>query len=93
MQSTLESALAQANLGFSEQIQQAAAQAIESLLHGGNLGMLGAPANLVGLERDTGGARTGHRPHAARAPSAALERVDEFAGFAAENLALSKHVL
>ena len=37
MQSTIDSALAQANLGFSEQIQQAAAQAIDGLLRGGNL--------------------------------------------------------
>jgi len=35
VQSSLESALAQANLGFSEQIQQAAAKAIQSLLTGG----------------------------------------------------------
>src|ERR1700722_2193073 len=32
----IESALAQANIGFSEQIQRAAAQAIEALLHGHN---------------------------------------------------------
>ena len=47
-----QSALAQANLGFSEQIQRAAAQAIGVLLSGGNLGVLGAPANLIGLQPD-----------------------------------------
>ena len=51
VQSTLNSALAQANLGFSEQIQQAAAQAIDQLLTGGNLGVLGAPPNLIGLSQ------------------------------------------
>ena len=51
VQSSLNSALAQANLGFSEQIQQAAAQGIGLLLRGGNLGILGAPPNLVGLSQ------------------------------------------
>src|SRR5262249_30519988 len=49
VQSTINSALAQANLGFSEQIQLAAAKAIELLLQGGNLSILGAPQNLIGL--------------------------------------------
>jgi ABC-2 type transport system permease protein len=40
--SQLRSALAQANVGFSEQIQRAASQAIEVLLRGGDLGVLGA---------------------------------------------------
>ncbi len=38
VRSQLSSALAQANVGFSEQIQRAAAQAIGVLLTGGNLG-------------------------------------------------------
>ncbi len=49
VQSQLGSALAQANLGFSEQIQRAAAKAIDPLLRGGNLGLLGAPERLIGL--------------------------------------------
>ena len=49
VRSQLRSALAQANLGFSEQIQHAAAGAIDLLLRGGNLQELGAPAKLVGL--------------------------------------------
>ena len=49
MQSALDSALAQANLGFSAQIQQAAGSVIGSLLSGGNLGSIGAPENLIGL--------------------------------------------
>jgi ABC-2 family transporter protein len=93
VQSTLNSALAQANLGFSEQIQQAAAQAINQLLTGGNLGVLGAPPNLIGL---------GQIPPAldrivADLPPGAqrrqLERIASFANFAAQNLSLSKNVL
>ncbi len=93
VQSSLNSALAQANLGFSEQIQQAAAQAIGLLLKGGNLGVLGAPPNLVGL----GQIPSLLRGVIARQPPgpdrAALERTLAFATFAAQNLTLSKSVL
>jgi ABC-2 type transport system permease protein len=51
VQSQIGSALAQANLGFSEQLQRAAAKAIDGLLRGGNLGSLGAPSDLIGLEQ------------------------------------------
>src|SRR5437588_167480 len=51
VQAQLSSALAQANLGFSGQIQQAASSAINQLLHGGNASELAAPANLVGLRQ------------------------------------------
>jgi ABC-type multidrug transport system permease subunit len=90
--SELRSALAQANLGFSEQIQKAAAQAIETLLKGGNLGVLGA-GNLIGLrEIPPLLARV-----IARTPPggerASLQRVAAFADFAAENLTLSRNVL
>jgi hypothetical protein len=93
VQSSLNSALAQANLGFSEQIQQAAAQAIGLLLKGGNLGVLGAPGNMIGLSQIPPLLRRviAHQP-----PSpdrAALERTLAFADFAAQNLTLSKTVL
>ncbi len=93
VQSQLRSALAQANLGFSEQIQKAASQAIDALLRGGNLGVLGAPSNLIGLEQIPGLlqrviARTPPGPE-----RQALVRVAEFATFAAQNLTLSKRVL
>jgi ABC-2 type transport system permease protein len=93
VQSQLRSALAQANLGFSEQIQQAAAKAIEVLLRGGNLGVVGAPSNLVGLSSIPGLLQRvlSHQP---RGPDrVALERVASFASFAAQNLDLSKRVL
>ncbi len=92
-QSQINSALAQANLGFSEGIQRAAASAIDSLLTGGNLGELGASGNLIGLsEIPALLARViAHEPHGA--DRAALERVSTFADFAAQNLILSKNVL
>jgi ABC-2 type transport system permease protein len=93
VQSSLDSALAQANLGFSEQIQQAAAQAIGLLLKGGNLGVLGAPPNLIGLSQIPSLLR-GVIARQPRGPErAALERTLAFATFAAQNLALSKTVL
>jgi ABC-2 type transport system permease protein len=93
VQSSLNSALAQANLGFSEQIQRAAAQAIGLLLKGGNLGVLGAPPNLIGLSQIPAllrGVIARRHPGPDRA---ALERTLVFATFAAQNLTLSKTVL
>jgi ABC-type transport system involved in cytochrome c biogenesis permease component len=91
--SQLRSALAEANLSFSEQIQRAAAQAIGLLLRGGNLGVLGAPSNLVGLERIPGLLRR----EIARTPPGpdrrALQQVAQFATFAAQNLGASRRVL
>ena len=93
VQSTINSAVAQANAGFSEQIQKAAANALDALLTGGNLAILGAPESLIGL--------TGIPPALqgiiARQPPgrdrAELERIKAFATFAAQNLSLSKNVL
>ncbi len=91
--SQLRSALAQANLGFSQQIQGAAAQAIDGLLRGGDLGVIGAPSNLIGLEEIPAVlnrviARTPPGPD-----REALIRVADFANFAARNLTVSKKVL
>jgi ABC-2 type transport system permease protein len=89
----LKSALAEANLGFSEQIQRAAAEAIGVLLRGGDLGALGASSSFVGLERipavlERVIARTppGQDRHA-------LEQVESFARFASQNLGASKRLL
>jgi ABC-type transport system involved in cytochrome c biogenesis permease component len=93
VQSSLDSALAQANLSFSEQIQRAAAQAIGLLLRGGNLGVLGAPSNLIGLSKIPPLLK-GVIAHQPPGPDReALERTLAFATFAAENLTLSKTVL
>jgi hypothetical protein len=93
VQSQLNSALARANLGFSEQIQRAAAQAIGLLLSGGDLGVLGAPTNLIGLSQIP---PLLHGIVARQPPGAdrkTLERMEAFAGFAAQNLSLSENVL
>ncbi len=93
VQSQLRSALGEANLGFSRQIQKAAAHAIDLLLQGGNLGVLGAPRELIGLRQIPALMSR----LIARAPPgeerAALRRVATFADFAAQNLDLSKKVL
>jgi len=93
VQSSLDSAIAQANLGFSEQIQQAAAKAIAALLQGGNAGILGAPENLVGLSEIPGklSAIIARQPPGHTRTE--LERIAAFAGFAAQNLTVSKQVL
>ncbi len=93
VQSQLNSALAQANLGFSEQIQKAAAEAIGALLAGGNLGALGAPANMIGLAEVPTKLKSIIASKPPGPERATLERVEKFATFAAQNLELSKHVL
>lgn len=91
--SQLRSALAEANLGFSEQIQRAAAQAIDQLLRGGDIGVLGAPRDSVGLQRIPSLLRR----QIARTPPGpdrrSLEAIESFASFAAQNLGASKRVL
>jgi ABC-type multidrug transport system permease subunit len=92
VQSQIEAALAHANIGFSEQIQRAASQAIGALLSGRNLGVLGAP-DLIGLSqipKQLQGIVARMPPGADRA---ALERIESFARFAAQNLNLAKNVL
>jgi len=93
VQSTLNSAIAQANSAFSEQIQQAAAKALNALLEGGNLSILGAPQNLIGLHQIPPELKALIARQPPGRDRQALERIDAFAGFAAENLALSKNVL
>ncbi|MGA8364995.1 MAG: ABC transporter permease [Solirubrobacteraceae bacterium] len=93
VQSQLNSALAQANVGFSEQIQRAAAQAIGVLLTGGNLGVLGAPSNMIGLERIPSTLRAVIARQPPGADRTQLERINKFAEFADQNLGLSKNVL
>jgi ABC-2 type transport system permease protein len=93
VRSSLDSALAQANLGFSEQIQRAAGQAIGLLLRGGNLGVLGAPSDLIGLSQIPPLLRGVIARQPPGHDRASLERMLAFATFAAQNLTLSKTVL
>ncbi len=91
--STIESALARANLALANQIKQLAAQAIGLLLKGGDLSALGASRHLLGLSRIPPILRR----IVARFPPGTerrqLEEVTGFADFAAQNLGLSKQVL
>jgi ABC-2 type transport system permease protein len=93
VQSQIGAALAQANLGFSEGIQRAAAKAIDLLLRGGNLSVLGASTNLIGLNEIPQLLRGVIAREPPGSQRAALERVASFADFAAENLNVSKNVL
>jgi ABC-2 type transport system permease protein len=93
VQSQIRSALAQANLGFSEAIQRGAAEVLDLLLRGGNLSLLGAPSGLVGLEQIPALLHTVIARTPPGSDRAALERVATFAQFAAQNLGVSKRVL
>jgi len=93
VRSQLNSALAQANLGFSEQIQRAAAQVIGLLLKGGNLGVLGGPSTLIGLGQISPQLRAIISRQPPGPDRSSLERIATFAGFAAQNLGLSRNVL
>jgi hypothetical protein len=92
VQAQIESALAKANVGFSEEIQRAAAQAIEALLSGRNLGVLGAP-ELIGLGKIAPKLHAIARRLPAGAERETLEEIGTFASFAARNLNLAKNVL
>ncbi|HEX8714972.1 MAG TPA: ABC transporter permease, partial [Solirubrobacteraceae bacterium] len=88
----IESALAQANVGFSDQIQKAASQAIGALLSGRNLGVLGAP-ELIGLGQIPPKLHAIAKRLPPGADRASLEQIGAFASFAAQNLGLAKNVL
>jgi ABC-type multidrug transport system permease subunit len=91
--STIEAALAQANLELSDQIRSLAATVIGDLVKGGNLGLAGAPQSLPGLRQIPAILRgvLRHEPHGAQ--RTALAQVAEFAQFAAQNLGISGRVL
>ncbi|HXA55487.1 MAG TPA: ABC transporter permease [Solirubrobacteraceae bacterium] len=91
--STIESALAQANLELSNEIRQVAARVIGALQRGGNLGVAGTPQNLPGLGEIPALVRTVIAHHPATADRAQLQRVAEFAEFANQNLGVSRDVL
>jgi ABC-type multidrug transport system permease subunit len=92
VQAQIESALAQANIGFSKQIQQAASQAIGALLSGRNLGVLGAPG-LIGLGQIPAKLHGVIERLPPGSQREALEQISAFASFAAKNLDLAKNVL
>jgi ABC-type Na+ efflux pump permease subunit len=91
--STLGAALAQANLGLSEEIRRIATEDLELLRLGGKLTVLGSTQHLLGLGRIPGVldhvAASLPRGH----ERAQLEQVASFASFAAKNLGISGDVL
>jgi ABC-2 family transporter protein len=93
VRSQLRAALAEANLSFSEEIQQAAASALDVLLRGGNLGVLGAPRQLIGLNSIPGVLRHVIARQPPGPERTSLQQVAAFSEFAAQNLRLSKNVL
>ncbi len=91
--STIEAALAQANLELSDQIRNLAAGVIGDLVKGGDLGVAGAPQNLPGLRQIPAILRGVLRREPPGARRTELARVAEFAQFAAQNLGISGRVL
>lgn len=91
--STIEAALAQANLELSDQIRRVAARVIGALVQGGSLGVPGAPQNLPGLSAIPGILHRviAREPHGA--DRAQLENLAAFSEFAAQNLGVSQEVL
>ncbi|HEX3392742.1 MAG TPA: ABC transporter permease [Solirubrobacteraceae bacterium] len=93
VRSAIDSALAQANLGLSQQIRTVAAHDIDLLLAGGQLGALGSSQEIVGL-RHIAPALAGV---ASRTPAGGdrttLKKIAGFAAFAASNLGIAKNVL
>jgi ABC-type Na+ efflux pump permease subunit len=93
VRSTIDSALARANLALSEQIQAVAVRDIDLLLAGGRLEVLGAARDIVGLRRIPGALEGVVRRQPPGRDRATLVRIAGFASFAARNLGLAKNVL
>jgi len=93
VRSTIDSTLAQANLALSEQIKSVAVRDIDLLLAGGQLGVLGASQDIIGLGHIAPALKdiAGRQPPGA--DRATLVRVAGFAAFAARNLSIAKNVL
>jgi ABC-type multidrug transport system permease subunit len=87
------SALAEANLALSKQIRDVAVRYIDVLLGGGELGILSAPQDLIGLKHIPGALRKIAARQSSPADRDELERIADFADFAAANLGVSKDVL
>lgn len=93
VRSTINSALAQANLALSEQITQVATRDLDLLLAGGSLEALGSNQSIIGLSHISPTLKeiAGRQPRAL--DRATLVRLAGFANFAAQNLGIAKNVL
>lgn len=90
--SEIESAIAKANLAFSEEIQRVASSAIEGLLQGGELGAIGArlPIGLRAIPPALERLIAKQPPGRERDQ---LQQIEQVARFASENLDSSSRVL
>lgn len=93
VQSTINAALAQANLALSEQIRSVAVRDLDLLLAGGSLGALGSSQDIVGLSHIAPTLEGVAGRTASLADRARLKRIAGFAAFAASNLGIAKNVL
>jgi ABC-type transport system involved in cytochrome c biogenesis permease component len=93
VRSSIDSALAEANLALSKGIRDVAVRDIDVLLQGGELGILAAPRDLIGLRHIPRALREIATQQSSPAARRELRRIAAFAGFAASNLGISKDVL
>jgi ABC-2 type transport system permease protein len=93
VRSTIDSALAQANLVLSQQIRAVAVRDIDLLLAGGQLGVLSSSQDIVGLSHIAPALEGVAARTAAHGDRATLTRIAGFAAFAARNLGIAKNVL
>ncbi len=93
VRASIDSALSEANLALSQGIRDVAVRDIDVLLHGGELGILAAPRQLIGLQQIPAALRRIATRQRSAADRKQLRRIASFAAFAAGNLDLSKDVL
>lgn len=93
VRSTIDAALAQANLALSQQIRAVAVRDIDLLLAGGSLGVLGSSQDIVGLSHIAPTLEGVAGRTASLGDRARLQRIAGFAAFASRNLGVAKDVL
>jgi ABC-type multidrug transport system permease subunit len=93
VRSTINSALAQANLALSEQIKNVAVRDLDLLLAGGHLEVLGSRQTIIGLSNLPTVLGDIAKRQPAGPDRSTLVRVAGFAGLAAKNLGIAKNVL
>jgi len=93
VRSTINSALAQANLALSQQIRSVAVRDLDLLLAGGALGALGSSQDIVGLSHIAPTLEGVAGRTTSLGDRATLKRIAGFAAFASRNLGVAKDVL
>jgi ABC-type multidrug transport system permease subunit len=93
VRSTIDAALAHANLALAEQIEAVAVRDIDLLLAGGHLEVLGLDREIVGLRHIPAALQAVARRQPPGGDRRTLRKIAGFASFAARNLGLAKNVL